>query len=37
MKRFFVKGALPGYELACAPELELNFNKGNGKFIKEIW
>jgi AraC family transcriptional regulator len=29
--------ATSGYELANVPELELHYNKGNGKFLTEIW
>lgn len=38
-KRIFTEWfATSGYELAPAvPEMELHFNKGNGRFITEIW
>jgi len=37
-KRIFTEWfATSGYELANAPELEVHYNKGNGKFVTEIW
>lgn len=37
-KRIFTEWfATSGYELANAPEMEMHFNKGEGKFLTEIW
>ena len=37
-KRIFTEWfTTSGYELANVPELELHYNKGNGKFVTEIW